>query len=441
MFPESFLDDMRALLGSEYDLFRESLDSKPLAALRINSLRSGALAASERFLEGCVPWENSGFYVKDGMQPGKSPEHAAGAFYLQDASAMAPVSVLNPQPGETVLDLCAAPGGKASQIAGRLAGKGVLVANEYVKSRALILKSNLERMGVTNACVTSAPSGAFKELGETFDAILVDAPCSGEGMFRRDPGAVAEWTKEVPAQCAQRQAFILDNAAACLKSGGRLVYSTCTFNETENEGTVRAFLIRHPEFEPADFALTGVGESVNGCLRLWPHRVRGEGHFICHMLKKGKKQNTACFKTKPDRRAAELASQLLDLCLRALPDGEIVLNGSELILQALPPVFLRGICTLSCGLTLGVIKGKTLEPAHALAMAGGEIGFLRSIELSAVQAARYLQGETLETGSGRGWMQICYQGLPLGWGKSDGSVLKNHLPKGLRLRGGHALEV
>ena len=441
MFPERFLENMRGQLGSEYALFRDSLGEAPTAALRVNPLRSGALEASARFQDGRVPWEKTGFYVKGGLQPGKSPEHAAGAFYLQDASAMAPVSALDPRPGEIVLDLCAAPGGKSTQIAGKLAGRGALVANEYVRSRALILQGNLERMGVTNACVTNAPTGAFAALGEVFDAILVDAPCSGEGMFRRDPGAVAEWTPEAPALCAKRQALILDDAAVCLKSGGRLVYSTCTFNETENEGTIRAFLNRHPEFAPVDFSLEGVGESRDGCLRLWPHKIRGEGHFVCLLRKEGYLQTEVCFKPRPDKAAQALGSQLKELCLAHLPEGEPILRGSELILPAPLPFELKGIHVISPGLTLACINGKTLEPAHALAMAGGENPALRSAELTDRQAVRYMQGEAIELSGPRGWTRVCYRGLPLGWAKSDGTLLKNHLPKGLRLRGGHAIEV
>ena len=440
MLPESFLNDMRALLKDEFADFECAFTQTPTSALRVNALRKGACEASRAFLGDAVPWEEMGYYVLPGTQPGKSIAHAAGAFYIQDASAMAAVAALDPKPGETVLDLCAAPGGKSTQIAARMQGQGALVSNEYVKSRALILKGNMERMGVVNACVTNAPAEAFARLGEHFDAILVDAPCSGEGMFRRDPNAIGEWSPAAPMLCAARQAQILDQAAKCLKSGGRLVYSTCTFNETENEGTVRGFLMRHPQFEPMDFSLSGAGESREGCLRLWPHKIRGEGHFVCRLRKKGNLQTEVCFKAKPDKDAISLAQEAAALCLSKLPEGEYVKIGNEVLLRAPLPFDLKGVYTLSCGLALASLNGKTLQPAHALAMAAG-CPARASLDLSEEDAAKFLQGEELSLPAEHGWLRLTYRNLPLGWGKSNGESIKNHLPKGLRLRGGHAVEI
>ena len=439
MLPKEFLENMRALLGSEFEALYKSMSAPNVAALRINRLRPEAERAFSRFADGRVPWEECGYYVKEGAQPGKSLEHFAGAFYLQDASAMAPVAALDPRPGETVLDLCAAPGGKSTQIAGRMQGEGALVCNEYVKARAQILKGNLERMGVGNAFVTSASAEAFAALGERFDAILVDAPCSGEGMFRRDPAAIGEWSPGAPEICAARQAGILDSAAKCLKPGGRLVYSTCTFNETENEGTIRAFLKRNPAFAPEGFQLEGIGKSKGGCLRLWPHWLRGEGHFVCRMRKAGQLATEVGYEYKQDKRVYQLAQEAGALCLRQLPRGEYIQQGDEIWLRAPLPFALKGIYVLSCGLHLASVKNRTIEPAHALAMSAGKEEFLRTLALDAGQAVRFVEGEALEIPCERGWTRVTYQGLPLGWGKSTGDMLKNHLPKGLRLRGGHAL--
>ena len=289
-YPAAFLDECREILKDEFPAFLRALALPPRRALRLNPQRNGAEQAAAPFLpDGAprVPWEPLGRYLAADAKPGAGIAHAAGAFYLQDASAMAPVAALDPRPGERVLDLCAAPGGKSGQIAARLNGRGFLLSNEIEFSRARILLGNLERLGVTNAFVTSAPAEALaRVLPAFFDRVLVDAPCSGEGMFRRDPEAASQWNPDAPAGCAARQTAILNDAARMVRPGGKLVYSTCTFNRLENEGTVREFLRAHPDFEPDAFELPGVGASQDGCLRLWPHRIEGEGHFLARFTRK-----------------------------------------------------------------------------------------------------------------------------------------------------------
>ena len=289
-YPAAFLDECREILKDEFPAFLRALALPPRRALRLNPQRNGAEQAAAPFLpDGAprVPWEPLGRYLAADAKPGAGIAHAAGAFYLQDASAMAPVAALDPRPGERVLDLCAAPGGKSGQIAARLNGRGFLLSNEIEFSRARILLGNLERLGVTNAFVTSAPAEALaRVLPAFFDRVLVDAPCSGEGMFRRDPEAASQWSPDAPAGCAARQTAILNDAARMVRPGGKLVYSTCTFNRLENEGTVREFLRAHPDFEPDAFDLPGVGTSRDGCLRLWPHRIEGEGHFLARFTRK-----------------------------------------------------------------------------------------------------------------------------------------------------------
>ncbi len=290
-YPAAFLDECREILKDEFPAFLRALALPPRRALRLNPQRNGAEQAAAPFLpDGAprVPWEVLGRYLAADAKPGAGIAHAAGAFYLQDASAMAPVAALDPRPGERVLDLCAAPGGKSGQIAARLNGRGFLLSNEIEFSRARILLGNLERLGVANAFVTSASAEALaRALPAFFDRVLVDAPCSGEGMFRRDPEAASQWNPDAPAGCAARQTAILNDAARMVRPGGKLVYSTCTFNRLENEGTVREFLRAHPDFEPDAFDLPGVGASQDGCLRLWPHRIEGEGHFLARFTRKG----------------------------------------------------------------------------------------------------------------------------------------------------------
>ncbi|MBQ3669269.1 MAG: RsmF rRNA methyltransferase first C-terminal domain-containing protein [Clostridia bacterium] len=441
MLPEAFLTRMQAQLGDEYADFLRAMERAPERALRLNPIRQNVLNACREYIEEQVPWEALGYYYNEDSRPGASLLHAAGAFYIQDASAMAPVNALDPKQGETILDLCAAPGGKSGQIAARMMGGGVLVSNEFVKSRAALLRSNLERLGVTNAVVTSAAPEAFKANGEQYDAVLVDAPCSGEGMFRKDETAINEWNADAPLRCQTRQLEILDAAAETLKAGGRLVYSTCTFNDIENEGTIARFLTAHADFEPSDFELSGIGRSSGGMLRLWPHRIRGEGHFVCKLVKRGiEESKTSPNSVKRDGQAAVAAGVLKDMCAKALPKGEYALQSDGLYLIPGNAPRLKGVYIISPGLKLAEISSKQIKPAHALAMSLDASKALRTAELTGEQAASFMEGEEIALNGEKGWMLVCYKGMPLGWGKQGGGVLKNHLPKGLRLRGGHALK-
>ena len=260
-FPEAFEERMRGRLGPEYEAFRGSLEEERLQGLRANGLKASEEGAGEEFQKrfqekfqgfglSPVPWAADGFYYSSAARPGKSPFHEAGAYYIQEPSAMAVVSLLDPRPGERVLDLCAAPGGKTSHAASRMGGRGLLVSNEIHPARARILSQNVERMGCRNAVVTCQdPAGLTEYFPEFFDKIIVDAPCSGEGMFRKDQEAREQWSPENVALCAGRQRQILHCAAAMLRPGGMLVYSTCTFAPEEDEGSVESFLEDHPEFQ------------------------------------------------------------------------------------------------------------------------------------------------------------------------------------------------
>lgn len=379
----------------------------------VDAIREGAPVRGIRFRHPVemelepIPWAENAYYLDADSRAGAGIPHAAGAFYLQEPSAMAAATVLGASPGERLLDLCAAPGGKCTQIAAMLGSSGVLVANEIVPARAKTLSQNIERMGVTRAIVTNEPPDALaKRWGACFDRVLVDAPCSGEGMFRREPATRAEWTAQSPKGCAARQLTILRAAAELLLPGGTLVYSTCTFNRIENEGVVAAFLEGHADFAPVEFALNGVGRSAGGCLRLEPHRVRGEGHFVAKLQKTGKGREIA-------------------------HDGETLIEqGGRLWLLPNGAPDLSGVRVLRPGLALGEVRGKTFIPDHALAMA---LSPVQTVRLNAPQSAAYLRGEAIPVPeSYRGWAIASYGGYALGWGKCADGMMKNRLPKGLR---------
>ncbi len=433
--PNEFKLEIETMLGQEAPAFFASMDENPSLALRVNPLRPAAEAAARSFIEDKVPWSQHGHYLKDGVRPGAGIAHAAGAFYLQEAGAMVSVSALDPRPGERILDLCAAPGGKTTQIAAAMQGEGLLVSNEPEPSRAKALAANLERMGVSNAIATNAyPDALASRWPEYFDAVLCDAPCSGEGMFRREPDSRLEWKPGSPAGCARRQAEILDRAAELLRPGGRLVYSTCTFNRAENEETIRAFLKRHPDFEPEDFSLPAIGASVNGCIRVWPHRVRGDGHFAARLRKAGE-GGAPLPAYKNDKNDLPFLRQLnAEIC--NLPDHmqrRIIRIGEYIysIPEACPDM--KGLKLTHRGLCLLRIGKNYIEPQHALAMAIDPACVHRKYALSDGEAVRFLAGEALPCDGEKGWTLACWQGMALGWAKVSGGQMKNHLPKGLRL--------
>ncbi len=431
VFQAEWIEAMRGLLGEEFEAFFAAMNEEAALALRLNALRDGAETprAGER-----IPWSPYGRYLcaEDSIKTGSDIAHAAGVYYMQEASAQAPAEVLNPKPGEVVLDLCAAPGGKASQLAGKMGGCGALVANEIDFARAKALSGNLERLGVRNAAVTcESPDRLAGRWLDTFDAVLVDAPCSGEGMFRRDPDARNAWTPGSPAGCAARQAKILSSAARMVKPGGRLTYSTCTFNEFENEGAIREFLKAHPEFSPVDFALEGIGKSENGMLRLCPHKLRGDGHFVALLKRAGEAERA------DPRNPGRLPPALLEALPGKWPEalhGWAAEDAGGMV-DALPPEMpvLDGLKALRRGLRLCEMRGY-VKPDHALAMAFPPAFYDRRVVLEDEAAHAYLRGEALTLDAPDGWSHVSWRGFPLGFGKMSQGTLKNHLPKGLRLR-------
>lgn len=427
--PQAFVERMAAQLREELPAFLRSYEEPYQRGLRLNPLKRPEGGLPEDDLIGRIPWEAEGRYLKAESAAGASVLHEAGAFYLQEPSAMLPAAVLAPQPGERVLDLCAAPGGKTTQLGGRMMGRGLLVSNEPVLKRAQILARNVERMGVINALVVSAlPDALAKRWPEGFDAVQVDAPCSGEGMFRRHPETRDEWTSEAPAGCAKRQAEILDAASALVRPGGRLVYSTCTLNPVENEETVAAFCRRHPEFAPEGFTLPGAC-APEGMLTCYPHRMRGEGHFTALLRRRGSGEAVLPRDASLPRAGREQTAALRSF-LPDAPEDVLQLGSALAVLPDCPDV--RGLKVLRAGLHLGEARGKLFFPDHALAMSMTPPPYPR-VNLDEDAARRYLAGEALPVQDApRGFVLPCFEGLPLGWGKVSDGIMKNHYPKGLR---------
>ena len=435
--PDGFTDQMREMLGSEAPAFFHSMEEAPALALRLNPWRFDAENVALPYTEGRVPWEALGRYLRAGVHPGSAIAHRAGAYYLQEASAMMAANALKARPGERVLDLCAAPGGKSTQIAAAMGNTGLLVSNDPELSRAKVLAGNLERMGVANAIVTSClPEQLAERWPDAFDAVLVDAPCSGEGMFRRDPDTRDQWNPAVPPGCARRQAGILDCAARMLRPGGRLVYSTCTFNRFENEDTIEAFLARRPDFSPEDFSLEGIGASCRGMLRAFPHRLRGDGHFSALLKRSGTpRPGQPADPPAVSPPAAELLRRLQrDVC--ALPDFMArmtpVIYGDRLICLPEGAPAAGNLRIVSPGLAILRAGRSHIEPEHALAMALPTGCALRTASLDDDGAAAFLAGQAVPAGGEKGWTLAVWRAMPLGWGKCTDGVLKNHLPKGLR---------
>ncbi|MBR5287486.1 MAG: RsmF rRNA methyltransferase first C-terminal domain-containing protein [Clostridia bacterium] len=450
--PLAYIEQMKRLLGDEeFEKYLAALDAPVTKALRINLLRcpDGMPPCDIEGLGEAVPWAKGAYFVDGDARPGLSPLHEGGLYYLQEPSALSSASVLDAQPGERVLDLCAAPGGKSTQLAAQMQGQGVIVCNEPIPSRAQILSRNIERMGVRNAVVTCAyPAQLAPHFPAFFDKIMVDAPCSGEGMFRRQIEAREEWQENSPRGCADRQLEILEEAAKMLAPGGRMVYSTCTFNDTENEGVLARFLALHPEFSLVPFALAGLPAAEKGYLHLYPHEIRGEGHFVS-LLEKSTDAPAAVENAPQEKRARKNsrmlqraaktppAPQLPDVLAPGVTPGSVHAAGDSLwaMPQGIDAQRLSGLRVLRTGLLLARSEGKRFEPDHALAMALAPQEAARSAELDHEQALAYQAGEALELGDlPAGYTLLCHRGVPLGWGKQAGGIMKNHYPKGLRRR-------
>ncbi len=441
-WPQAFLRRMQQKFAdpAAYEAFKQALAGQRTTGLRVNPLKTSI----ERFLEVVpfrldpVPWCSDGFYYDETVDlPGRHPLHAAGVFYIQEPSAMSVVPALDIQPGQWVLDLCAAPGGKSTQIAGQLQHDGLLVANEIHPMRVKALGENLERWGTPTAVITQEdPSRLAEAWGPVFQRVLLDAPCSGEGMFRKDEDAVTTWSEQKIAELASLQSSLLHAAHRLLAPGGILVYSTCTFNTRENEEQIAAFLD-----QTADMSLQRQE-------RLWPHTVRGEGHFYAVLVKDRATQPLAM----PSQTVAALnvsQKQLWQAFQRQflhrfplLDQGRFSLQARGQYLYLAPPVLpnLDRLKVLRSGVQVGQFKKDRFEPTHGLAMLLQPEDAKAGLALAAEdpKLRSYLEGQVLPGSSERGWGLISTGGHSLGWAKASGGSWKNHYPKGLRWRQGLA---
>ena len=426
--PQAFIERMKKQLPeSEWEAFFAVYGQNPFKGVRINPLKGERteIAAVLPFLGENVPWEENGFYCTQ-EKIGGTVFHAAGLVYSQEPSAMCAAPLLNVQAGERVLDLCSAPGGKGTQLAGKMGGEGLLVLNEPVSSRAKILSQNVERMGVKNAVVTcELPETLSARFVGYFDKILVDAPCSGEGMFRKNAEeALGEWSEENVRACAERQSRILDEATKMLRTGGRLVYSTCTFSREEDEEQIQAYLLSHPEMR------------LLSQEKLYPHRVRGEGHFAALLEKTGETERRPVREMKPS--VSSVAEKAYREFERAFFKEKFArrLHEANGVLYELPEGTFdwKGLQVLRVGVRLGEVKNGRFEPSHALCMSVKKSECQKAVDMDIEDARveKYLRGETFEADVKNGWCLVCAAGYPVGLGKAVNGTVKNHLPKGLR---------
>lgn len=456
--PIEFEKKMKAFLGDEWDDFLYSYDNNRFQALRFNTLKVQSPEERMRILKTLkissdkkVSWANEAYYFDENVRPGKHPYHEMGLYYIQEPSAMSAAALLAPKPGMRVLDLCAAPGGKSTQLATYLGDSGLLVSNEINTQRSRILSQNIERMGIKNAIVTNEDSFVLaSHFPGFFNAIQVDAPCSGEGMFRKLPEAIEQWSMENVAICAARQKEILDNAAVMLKPGGTIVYSTCTFSKEENEDVIEYFLERHPDF------------TLEEMERFWPHKVDGEGHFVAKLVRRGcvdtdlkadrktkKNKNSKNRKneTKPalTKENMKLLSEFLDETISEdmaawIKNSRLVMFGEQLYRLPDMEVDIKGLKVQRAGLHIGEFKKQRFEPSHSLALALklSEAKNVVKLTWDDPQTTGFFNGQSVMLSDEqtaeckKGWALVCVDGYLAGWGKVNGAQVKNHYPKGLR---------
>ncbi|WP_445614271.1 RsmF rRNA methyltransferase first C-terminal domain-containing protein [Geobacillus sp. YF-1] len=451
--PEAFAAKMRTLLQQEADAFLAVYEREEKTnGLRVNPLKidPDAWAKTAPFSLSPVPFCPTGFYYDPNEQPGKHPYHAAGLYYIQEPSAMAVAETLRPAPGERVLDLCAAPGGKTTQLGAMMENKGLLVANDIHSKRVKALAENIERLGLTNTVVVNeAPETLAERFPGFFDKILVDAPCSGEGMFRKEEEAASFWSQAHVEECAARQRRILQSAYAMLKEGGILVYSTCTFSPEENEQTIEWLLETYEDLRLLPIAKIGGIEpgrpewtktkrsDLAHTARLWPHRVKGEGHFIAKLQKQRPTPSWRgrWAKSNAPKTVLRLYRQFEQEALRTERSGVFVSFGTHVSVLPDPCPDLSGLKVVRVGLHLGEAKKERFEPNHALALAlrAEEARHVLDLASTSEEIVRYWRGETLSTGGDRGWLLVTVDGFPFAWGKEVKGTVKNFYPKGLRL--------
>ena len=447
--PTEFIKRMKAMLGDGYGDYEKAINEPPVKAFRVNTdkISVSDFEKINPFGNQKISYVQNGYYL-DYEKAGNHPFHHAGMIYVQEPAAMAPAECIDIAPDSKILDMCAAPGGKSTQLKNKLGDGGVLVANEIIPSRCKILTGNIERLGLKNCVTTCKETARLAEIfSNTFDIVMVDAPCSGEGMFRKEQAAIDEWSIENVKKCAARQKDILENAVKCIKSGGTIIYSTCTFSLEENEMTVDAFLKSHPDFEiiPVKQEVRNAtcdGIKFDGCTcenihfarRFYPHKNAGEGQFMAVLHHKGEKMSELCIRKNQPQKTNPVLLAFLDDTLESYNQDDIVFYGDT-------PVFYSGDIEIQkgtafmCGVTIGEIKKNYVLPHHQFFSAFGS-QFKRKIDLdpNGEDIIKYLHGEEIKTDCVNGWAAVTVCGVALGGAKVSGGVAKNHYPKGLRLK-------
>lgn len=454
--PAAFLEKMEALLGSEeFEAFIDSYNKPRYFGLRVNTLKISV----EEFLKISpfelqpVPWTSDGFYYPEGSSPGKHPYYYAGLYYIQEPSAMLPGQILGAQPGERVLDLCAAPGGKTVQIAAGMKGEGLLIANDISADRVKALVKNIELCGVRNAIVTNeTPEKLARSFEGYFDRIIVDAPCSGEGMFRKDEDAARSWEKFKCEACSGMQTTILKSVDKMLKPGGTLVYSTCTFSPEEDERMIAAFLVEHNNYEIEAIPKTaGIADGrpewadgnvqLAGTARLWPHRIKGEGHFVAKLRKSSGEASEANLNGRSTAAAGLANEKIPDEFLSFMKDnlnmiieGGFFTKGKNLYNLPVASPVLDGLKVAKFGWFLGELLNGRFEASHSMvaALHRRDVKRIMNLPADSREVMSYLKGETLMLEGEKGLNAICTNGYTLGWAKQTGDMLKNLYPKGWR---------
>ncbi len=444
---QDYVNRMKSLLGDEYPLYEKAVNDTPIKAFRVNTDKISLEDFSKINIFGNekIPYVENGFYLEYD-KVGNHPYHHAGMIYVQEPAAMAPAECVEINPDWKILDMCAAPGGKSSQLKNKLGENGILVSNEIIPSRCKILTSNIERLGLKNTVTTCMDTARLaKTFPKTFDMIMVDAPCSGEGMFRKEQIAIDEWSPQNVLKCAERQAEILENAAKCLKDGGYIVYATCTFSLEENEMTIDRFLENHPEFEilevnPNVAKHTADGINFDGCKcenihfarRFYPHKAKGEGQFMALLHNKNVPLPEY---SKPIKKAVSnpVVTAFLDDVLTDYETDTVIEFGGTPIYFT-PDFEIKNATVFSCGITIGEIKKNYIKPHHQFFMGMGD-KFKRKIELSpdSEEIKKYLHGEEIETTCADGWAVVTVNGSAIGGAKVVNGTAKNHYPKGLRI--------
>ncbi len=448
--PADYEQRMKQLLGDDFHNYCEALNQSPIRGFRVNTdkIALSDFLSINPFGGQPIPYVDNGF-IFDYEKVGNHPFHHAGMIYVQEPAAMAPAACVDIDPDWHILDLCAAPGGKSTQLKNKLGPNGVLVSNEIISSRCKILTGNVERLGLHNVATTCMDSAKIAAtFADTFDLIMVDAPCSGEGMFRKEAIAIQEWSQNNVTMCAERQAGILDNAVKALKNGGIIIYATCTFSLEENEMTVDRFLQRHPDFVLAPVKnkvkeSTADGIFFEGCKchnitdarRFYPHKSKGEGQFMAVLKHTGTSPPPTKSKVVTKEKIPQTVLDFLQDTLTQFDIEHVKLyNGNPVYFT--PNFTIPKGAAFCCGITIGEIKKNYLQPHHQFFMAMGR-KFKRKIELSLEdkRLSQYLQGEEIPTDCENGWAVITVMGCPLGGVKVSGGKAKNHYPKGLRFNG------